>query len=262
MRSGVTFPVLADLLRALYVDVAIRDVLTDPSVRTDSRVSLLTGVHRKEIRRLRTGAAEAMNEPPIVTLASAVISRWLGGAIYTDDRGQPLMLPRLGRSPGTPSFEGLVTAITTDVRPRAVLDDLLAQNLVMLETDDWVRLNVAAFVPLPGRDAQLFYFGRNLGDHIAAAAANVAAAGAAPFFDRSVHYDGLGAEAVRHLAQAGREAAERLLVDFNRTALAVADADDQEAVLVPDRARRSRVNLGVFLYVEDAPDDASGKEAR
>ena len=53
MRAGVTFPVLADLLRTLYVEVAARDLLVDPKAQTDSRISLLTGVHRKEIRRLR-----------------------------------------------------------------------------------------------------------------------------------------------------------------------------------------------------------------
>ena len=59
IRSGVTFPVLANLIRALYVEVSLRDLLTDAKARTDSRVSLLTGVHRKEIRRLRAAARRA-----------------------------------------------------------------------------------------------------------------------------------------------------------------------------------------------------------
>src|ERR1700733_4121643 len=53
MQSGLTFPVLADSLRRLFVEVAINEILTDPKSRTDSRLSLLTGVHRKEIKRLR-----------------------------------------------------------------------------------------------------------------------------------------------------------------------------------------------------------------
>jgi len=52
MRSGITFPIVADLMRSLFVEVASQELLTDARARTDSRISLLTGVHRKEIRRL------------------------------------------------------------------------------------------------------------------------------------------------------------------------------------------------------------------
>ncbi len=89
----------------------------------------------------------------------------------------------------------------------------------------WIRTagcasDAEAFIPRPGRDEQLFYFARNLHDHLAAAAANVLAApGVAPFLDRSVHYDGLGAEATARLEAAAREAAQHLLVDINRLAL-------------------------------------------
>ena len=59
MQSGLTYPILADALRRLFVDVAVEDILTDPKSRTDSRISLLTGVHRKELKRLREMPADA-----------------------------------------------------------------------------------------------------------------------------------------------------------------------------------------------------------
>jgi len=263
MQSGITFPVLADLLRSLYVEVAMRDLLTDSDARTDSRISLLTGVHRKEIRRQREAGLEAEGTPAIVTLNSQIIARWLGLAAYTDARGRPRVLPRISTARRKPSFEALVRSVTTDVRPRAVLDDLQSQGLVVREPDDRVRLNVAAFVPRPGRAEQLFYFGRNLGDHIAAAAGNVMAAisagsspaGAAspvpaPFLERSVHYDELTEAAAARLAAAGREAALRLLLDFNRLALVEAEAGDRAAA-EGRLQRRARVNLGVYLYHEE-----------
>ena len=57
IRSGVVCPTVMDVLRGLYVDVA-REMLPDPRARTDSRISLLTGVHRKELRRHRTEGPE------------------------------------------------------------------------------------------------------------------------------------------------------------------------------------------------------------
>lgn len=253
IRSGVTFPVLADLLRGLYVDVAARDLLANPRAQTDSRISLLTGVHRKEIRRLRTQTPATAETPAVVTLGSQIIARWLGAPPYADADG-PLPLPRTARTTGEASFEGLVESVTKDVRARSVLDDWIGQEIVSLDQDGRVRLNTAAFIPRPGGQEQLFYFARNLHDHIAAAAANVAIAGPAPFFDRSMHYDRLRPETVAQLEVTARDAAQQLLTDVNRIALAMAEADDKatpDGVSTPLR----RINLGVYVYVEDDPID-------
>src|SRR5208283_4696318 len=147
--------------------------------------------------------------PPVVTLSSQLIARWLGTPSYLDTDGQPLPLPRVD-SPDAPgiSFEALVESVTTDVRPRAVLVDWVSQGLVTLDADERVRLNTAAFIPRPGSTEQIFYFARNLHDHIAAAAANVAGAGPAMFVDRSVHYDHLDPQAAAALEAAAREAAQ------------------------------------------------------
>ena len=256
IRSGITFPVLADLLRGLYVDVAVRDLLTEPKSRTDSRITLLTGVHRKEVRHLRQQPADTPETPAVVTLSSHIIARWLGSPSYTDAGGAPLPLSRTARSADEPSFEGLVASVTTDVRPRTVLDDWLGQGLVTVDAEDRVRLNVAAFVPRPGRDEQLFYFARNLHDHIAAASANVLAAGPAPFLDRSVHYDGLTATSAARLEAAAREAGQRLLVEINRLALELVDAQDAEGAAGAAPGPTRRVNLGVYLFVGDDQSSA------
>lgn len=253
IRSGVTFPVLADLLRGLYVEVARHDLLPDPRTRTDSRISLLTGVHRKELRRQR--APEAVQAPAVVTLNTQIIARWLGSPDNTDREGHPLPLPRTGDAP---SFESLVASVTRDVRPRAVLDDWIGQGIVTLDAEDRVHLHAAAFLPREGSEAQLFYFARNLHDHAAAAVANILATGAPPFLDRSLHYDRLGPEAAAGLEAEGRQAAQRMLLELNRVALRLAEADDATAAAAGGSRPTRRVNLGVYLYVEDEAPDASG----
>jgi hypothetical protein len=248
IRSGVTFPAMADLLRNLYVEVARNELLTEPRARTDSRVSLLTGVHRKEIRRQRT--PETDPEPRALTLSSQVIARWLGTPGLVDSAGRPLPLRRVGAAP---SFEALVTAVTTDVRPRALLDEWVDAGIAAVDPQGLVRLEQGAFLPRGGGQEQLFYFARNLHDHIAAASANVAAPGAPPFLDRSVHYDRLSLDAAARLAAAAREAAQAMLLNVNRIALGIADADDAARAEKEQPAPTRRVNLGVYLYVEDEP---------
>lgn len=241
--AGLTFPVLADALRQLFVDVAVKDLLTDPDARTDSRINLLTGVHRKEIRRLRTSPPEPGSSSGIVTLAAQLVARWVGGKPFVSDDGVPLALPR-GDAPH--SFDALVASVTSDVRPRAVLDDLLSQGTVFLDNNNYVRLNTFAFIPRQGGEEQVFYFARNLHDHVAAAAANLSAVGQPPFLDRSVHYDRLTPEQARQLETYARDVATRALLDVNRFAL---DLIGQPSRAMPaDR----RVNLGIYLL--EAPD--------
>jgi len=252
MQSGVTFPVFADLLRSMFIDVAASELLDDPKARTDSRISLLTGVHRKEIRRLREAPPPEAHAPGTVTLTSQLIARWLGLPAYVDGAGLPLPLLRASRN-GDPSFDALVAGVTRDVRPRAVLDDWLTQGIVALDDDGRVRLLSRAYLPGPGQTEQLFYFARNLHDHVAAASENVMAAGAPPFLDRSVHYDALTDAEAEQLQALAREAAQQLLVEVNKRALAIATSAPPR----PGEARR-RVNLGVYLYATE--DDATPEQ--
>jgi hypothetical protein len=255
IQRGITFPVVADLLRGLYVDVASSDLLTDPKAPTDSRISLMTGVHRKEIRRLRSMDQSADAEPEIVTVATQVIARWL--ALREAGSGAaaaaPPVLPRAAQAPAA-SFEGLVAAVTTDIRPRAALEEWIGLGLVGLDAEDRVHLNVDAFLPRPGGEEQVFFLGRNLHDHLAAGAANVLAEQQAPFLDRSAHYDQVSPETARRIEDVSRVVATRALAEINRLALEMIAAEEASPPQsVPPTAR---VNVGVFIYRDDAPPRA------
>ncbi|MGX9964308.1 DUF6502 family protein [Roseomonas sp. F4] len=241
IRAGITYPVFAELVRGLYVQVAQQQL---GPAGTDSRLSLLTGVHRKELRRLRELPPDAPEVPEVVSLGGQIVARWLGMAEFSDAAGQPLPLPRAA-PPGQPSFEALVAGVTRDVRPRAVLDDWQAQGLVRLDAAERVVLQQAAFLPRAGSAAQLHYFARNLHDHIAAATHNLAG-GTPRQLERSVHYDRLPADAAQRMQALGREGAERLLVALNREMLALLEGQDPPAPGTPTQ----RVNLGVYLHAE------------
>jgi hypothetical protein len=247
LRNGITFPIVADLLRALFVEVASKELLAEARTRTDSRISLMTGVHRKEIKRLRELPPDTESVPEVVTRGSQIIGRWLGMPEYADASGHPRPLVRLAGPDSGPSFDSLVASVTTDVRPRTVLDDWLSQGIVTLDADDVVHLQVRAFIPPPGREEQLFYFARNLQDHIAAAAANISANGPSPFLDRTLHYDGMPPAAAARLEAYAREAGMRVLLEANRLAAElVGNQSAIDNIIVP-----KRVNFGVYVFSED-----------
>src|SRR4051812_24093206 len=146
IRGGLTFPALAQLLRELFVNVAEHDFALEGKEQTDSRVSLLTGIHRKEVARLRGAGAPVNETPATLSLASAIMARWLAAPEFIDATGNPLPLPRMAGG-DVASFETLVSSITKDVRPRAVLDEWLDRKLVTINDDGEIELVDTAFVP-------------------------------------------------------------------------------------------------------------------
>ena len=64
IAHGITFTIFSKLLKEIYVDVAVADFHIKGKAQTDSRINLLTGVHRKDIRALRdqtkTGAPPSL----------------------------------------------------------------------------------------------------------------------------------------------------------------------------------------------------------
>jgi hypothetical protein len=193
--------------------------------------------------------------PDVVTLASQIIARWVGTAAFTDATGRPLPLLRAnaGTEAGAPAFDALVESVTTDIRPRAVLDDLLDHGVVIMDSDDRIQLNTNAFIPRPGGEEQLFYFARNLHDHIAAAVANISATGMPGFFDRSVHYDRLTPAQAEALQDFARDAAMRVLLDANRRAIELTDATPETGTIA-----RRRVNFGIYVFDADEPSASDG----
>jgi len=253
MAYGVNYVAFCNLAKGVFVDVASRDFPDDGGSVTDSRVSLLSGVHRREVKRLREEMLRQAPPPPVVTLGAQVVSRWCADAAFLDVQRRPLALPRLASQGGEVTFERLVKSVSKDIRPRAVLDEWLRLGVVTLDGDDRVHLVEHAFVPAHGLDEKSFYLGKNIGDHLAAAGHNLLE-GQPPFLERSVYCDGLSAESAEQLRTLSRELAIAAMQEINRRALELQEADRGRA----DASQR--MTFGVYYYAEDAMPER--KEAR
>ena len=262
LRHGVTLSGLEEMLRSLYVDVA-RDELSKHGKVTQSAVSLMTGVHRKDVRRLlEAGRSEnAVDEEAAPTGASAssigarVLMMWSGDPAYSDGHGQPRKLPR--RAPdGLPSFDALVQAVSKDVRPRAVFDEWQRLGLIGVEkdgTEDRVVLQQTAFTAEPGAQERYFFFGRNLADHVAAGLHNLAGEGE-PTIDQAVFYGGLTAGSVGQLKRLSRSLGEEVIRRLNSEAykLKQHDRDQEDADY--------RMTFGAYFYEGARARDEQGGE--
>ncbi|MBY6261144.1 hypothetical protein EI613_04280 [Azospirillum sp. 412522] len=242
---GISWPMLANLLKSVYVEVAERGFALPGKPMTDSRITLLTGVHRKDVSQIRSAppAAEAA-AAAAPSLGAQVLSRWLTDAAFLDADGRPAPLSRGSGSGSGSSFETLVTGISKDIRPRALLDELLHAGLVTERPDGLLDLAEAAHVPRGDLDKLAYYYGRNLADHLAASGHNLAG-GMPPFLERALAYDRLSPESVAVLRREADRLGMAMLVELNRMAADLADGDAGR-----DDAGH-RFTAGLYLYDED-----------
>lgn len=244
LSSGVTYPLVAELLKGVFVDVADREFRLDERKPSDSRISLLTGVHRKDVRRLRdTDQSSDSKVLETMSFGAQLVAAWLGNKRFLDEHEQPRALPRARGAGSEASFEELVASHSTDSRPRVVLDEWLRLGIVRLDAQDRVTLNTEAFIPADGLDEQLNFFAHHLHDHAAVATDNLLKS-RPPQLERSLMYDGLSATSVAQLDQRAHQLGSKVLTELNRMAITLEAADAASA------EPRQRFTCGVYFYSE------------
>jgi len=252
VARGVPFASVEEMLKQAFVDAAAAAHPQLAPNRRVSRIATATGINRREVTRL-TQTRAARSAPRGRSLASEVFAHWRTQPPYCDANGEPRRLPRQGPEP---SFETLAQAITRDVHPRSLLDELLRLGLAELDAaSDEVSLLRDAYVPRGDRVRMLNLLGENVGDHLSAAVENVL--GQQNHFEQAVWADGLAPASIQGLLP---------LVEAQWKSMLAALVPTLEAAVQRDGALQpppqGRVRLGLFAYHE-APDaaPAQGEES-
>ena len=246
IANQITYPHLINILKATYVEVAEKDFPVEGKKQTDSRINLLTGVHRKDVKRLRTEQENPAERPANISIGAQLIARWVGDKSLRNPDGSPSVLPLQDDDEfSMKSFEGLVANIAKgDLRPRVVLDELMRLDMVELDPDHNVILKTKAFTPNKGKEEKLFFFGKNIQDHLCAGVHNLSGE-QPPFFDRSVYYDELSEASIQELGELANSLGMEALIKMNEKALALQTADQNA------KNRQFRMNFGIFNYNTD-----------
>jgi hypothetical protein len=244
LRNGIQYGTFTAALKSVFIAVASDELQRSGKKTTDSAISVLSGVHRKDVHAI----GGASGEPGLksVSLPSQVFTRWLTAARYRDANGKPRPLPRLGQGR---SFEALAREVSTDVHPRTVLDELLRLELVRVHRE-MVEVNAESFVPSSDDTELAALFAGSAGDHLAAAVHNLSTT-QPRFLEQSVFADGLSQQSADQLHEIARaiwaQAFERMVAEA--TTRCTADRETPTPI---------RMRFGVYYY--DEPQGESGNE--
>ncbi|MEM9582854.1 MAG: DUF6502 family protein [Pseudomonadota bacterium] len=245
ISRGVTAPAFYRLLKSVYVETAYEEFrITADKPPTDSRISMLTGVHRRDVRAVLSEVDGTWEASRAKTASFAtVLGQWMARPSLQTKDGQHVALPRT--APTGPSFEALVASISRDIRPRTILDELLRQGLVIEGEDGLLRIVPDAVVGPASDDHKVVFFASNIGDHLAAAADNLLSEDP-KFLERAVFYNRLTSADVDALELQARNLSQDVLEKLNTTSSEMQQASKDA------KDNNERYRFGVYFFRESA----------
>jgi hypothetical protein len=137
LRGGVGYREFSEISKAAFVDVATSDYGLRGRPTNVSRVAVMTGLTRKEVRRIRERDLDGdhVNRAKDTPIAQ-ILHRWHTDTEFLSAAGEPLPLDFLGDSK---SFASLVRKYGGDVPPGAMRTELERINAIEVLDDDQLR---------------------------------------------------------------------------------------------------------------------------
>jgi hypothetical protein len=122
MKSGIGYREFAEISKCAFVDVATSDYGLRGRPTNISRVAVMTGLTRKEVKRLRDKIAAGLHADALRVIPPAeILDRWHSDPKYIDTNGRPLALKFEGPDA---SFSNLVKKYGGDIPPGAMRTEL------------------------------------------------------------------------------------------------------------------------------------------
>ena len=133
IRSGIGFREFAEISKTAFVEVATSDFGLRGRPTNISRVAVITGLTRKEVRRIRDKAKTGESSDVLRTTPMAeIMHRWHTVPEFSGEQGKALVLPFEGEQT---SFSELVKRYGGDIPPGAMRTELKRVGAVEVDAD-------------------------------------------------------------------------------------------------------------------------------
>ena len=258
IRHGVSFPEFSDIAKVVYVDCALHDFPLDDRKVSGSRIAILTGLTRKEVRRL----LDSVRRPTELHAADVIINMSRSGRVLAGWFQDPDFLathygiPRdlVFDSPDEPSFTELVRRYSGDMPARAMLEELLRVCAVQKTEENLLHVVTRSYIPTPLNVDSIARIGITLHDLASTLDFNLdpKRTQRARFERRVTTDDGIAASDVDGFHMLVREKGQQLLEGLDNWL--AARQTDSEAV--KGLEQRIRIGVGVYLFQEDTDLDS------
>jgi hypothetical protein len=247
LKNGVSYRTFSDLIKWVYVDVARKEFGILGRKQSTSRISVITGLSRKEVTRVgQLTRPDDRTSIEMYNRAARVIAAWRRESKFLDAGGKPAPLPMAG--PGV-TFSELVKRYGGDVPARATLDELIRVGAVKQMEDGKIYLLTLAYIPESSDVAKLHILGADVAHLISTIDHNLKPDPTGPRLQRKVSYDNLPDEVLPEFRKLSAKKAQSLLENLDRW-LAQRDRDITPSV---KGTGRNQAGLGVYYFERPYP---------
>jgi len=255
VRSGVRYDEFLELVRGVYVETAVRDGLGDGTRPTRARISISTGVARRDVDRFIDKEGDvSIAQKSLTRTLMEVLHKWHTDPQFVGPYGIPLELERI--STKGRSFRELVHSINPALIDADALEELVRLRAVVLSGDTHIRAISRALIPVEEMSpAQLEFFGNALTRLADTLQFNMDPKNSAKRLEQSVISDrGLPKDVLPVFEKYLRERVTELLVEIDNW-LSPYSANDAGRTEPPER-----IGLAVFQFVDRVPDPLPMRE--
>ena len=152
----ISYPVLIDILKAIYVEEGQAKLIRQGSKPTKSALALITGMDTRVVSSVLANNCDTTINPQQISPEFTLIETWCSDPFFMDnDTEGPAILPVEGRGK---TFQGLVLkSIGRNITVKTVMDRLLKSNTIEVITGDTqeVKLLSKFYTPLTSDIAKL-----------------------------------------------------------------------------------------------------------
>lgn len=193
-RHALKVQDVLDCFKAEFLSVAEEELKKQNAKVTRSRLSVITGLQRRDIDRLLEGNPPKREQ---ANLIFRIINQWRMDRRFSTKPGVPKIL---SLTPETGDFAKLVASVSSDIGPATVLFEMVRLNFVE-QTPRGLRLIVENFIPRGtekiGESADIL--SSDLGDLTETVEANVLHETTPPLHHLRTEYDRIRPEGIKHL---------------------------------------------------------------
>lgn len=241
LDHGMAHGAFAELARQAFVEEGFAHMQRQGQRPTVSGVAALTGLSRKEVKRLRDQDADAVNEPAQrYNRAIRVISGWVNDPQFSRD-GEPEPLSLDGEGAG---FAELVKQYSGDVPPAAMLAVLKDSGNVVVG-DRRVTLVERAYIPRSTPLDILSILGTDAAELIGTIGRNMSVGAADRWFQRKVSNALVRRDALQAFQALSNRRSQELLEEYDAW-LSEHEVGDPDG----ERDETAYVAVGIY-YVEE-----------
>ena len=215
LRNGIAYGTFADISRKVYVDIGFEEAQRQGQKQTISNVSILTGINRKEVKRLHEALTFDAGDQSLrkFNRIVRVLGGWQHDLEFLDDDHEPKDLLLEGESG---SFTSLVKRFSGDMPVVAMLNALIDSGNIKVIDNGNIQLINSNYMPAADSEKKLAILGIDTAEFIETIDHNITLEHPEnSWFQRKASNTRVSKSALAKIKQRINKKAQQLLEDFD-----------------------------------------------